>query len=150
MECVIFVGIQASGKSTFYKERFFTTHMRINLDMLKTRYREHIFVEAALKGKQAFVVDNTNPTVADRQKYIAAAKEHNFKMIGYYFHPDYELSIHRNEQRQGKAKIPEIGIKSTLKNLQIPTYAEGFDELYMVRSLDNVFEVTDMIQEDLE
>ncbi|WP_025681676.1 ATP-binding protein [Paenibacillus massiliensis] len=150
MECVIFIGIQASGKSTFYKEQFFTTHMRINLDMLRTRYREHIFVEAALKGKQAFVVDNTNPAVADRQKYIAAAKEHHFKVVGYYFQPDYELSIHRNEQRQGKAKIPEIGIKSTLKNLQIPSYAEAFDELYMVRSLDNEFEVTDMIQEDLE
>lgn len=150
MECVIFIGIQASGKSTFYKEQFFTTHMRINLDMLRTRYREHIFVEAALKGKQAFVVDNTNPAVADRQKYIAAAKEHDFKVVGYYFQPDYELSIHRNEQRQGKAKIPEIGIKSTLKNLQIPSYDEAFDELYMVRSLDNEFEVTDMIQEDLE
>lgn len=150
MESIIFVGIQASGKSTFYKERFFTTHMRINLDMLRTRYREQIFVEASLKGKQPFVVDNTNPTVADRQKYIEAAKEHDFKVIGYYFQPDYELSLHRNERRQGKAKIPEIGIKSTLKNMQIPSYAEGFDELYMVESFHNEFEVTVMIQEDIE
>jgi len=36
MEAVIFTGIQAVGKSTFYKEHFFTTHVRINLDMLKT------------------------------------------------------------------------------------------------------------------
>lgn len=149
MECVIFVGIQAAGKSTFYKERFFTTHMRINLDMLRTRYREQIFVEASLKGKQPFVVDNTNPTVADRQKYIVAAKKHDFKVIGYYFEPDYEQSLHRNERRQGKAKIPEIGIKSTLKSLQIPSYAEGFDELYMAKSLHDGFEVTDMIQEDI-
>ena len=25
-ECIIFVGIQGSGKSTFYKENFFKTH----------------------------------------------------------------------------------------------------------------------------
>jgi transcriptional regulator with XRE-family HTH domain len=37
VEAIIFVGIQASGKSTFYRERFFDTHLRINLDMLKTR-----------------------------------------------------------------------------------------------------------------
>jgi predicted kinase len=40
MEAVIFVGIQASGKSTFYCQRFFATHMRISLDMLRTRRRE--------------------------------------------------------------------------------------------------------------
>ena len=40
MEAVILIGIQGAGKSTFYKDRFFNTHVRINLDMLKTRHRE--------------------------------------------------------------------------------------------------------------
>ena len=40
MEMVLFVGIQATGKSSFYLERFFRTHVRINLDMLKTHHRE--------------------------------------------------------------------------------------------------------------
>ena len=88
MECVIFVGIQASGKSTFYKERFFKTHVRINLDMLRTRNREHAFVEASIKTRQPFVVDNTNPTMADRQKYIEVTKEQGFQVVGYYFEPD--------------------------------------------------------------
>jgi len=35
-DAVIFTGIQASGKSTFYKEQFSRTHIRINLDMLRT------------------------------------------------------------------------------------------------------------------
>jgi len=39
MEAIIFIGIQATGKSTFYKDNFFKTHIRINLDMLKTRKR---------------------------------------------------------------------------------------------------------------
>ncbi|QDU55829.1 hypothetical protein Pan181_20260 [Aeoliella mucimassa] len=40
MEVVVFIGLQASGKSTFYKQRFVDTHMRLNLDMLRTRYRD--------------------------------------------------------------------------------------------------------------
>jgi predicted kinase len=39
MQLVILIGIQGSGKSSFFKERFVDTHIRINLDMLKTRRR---------------------------------------------------------------------------------------------------------------
>lgn len=28
MEAIIFVGIQGAGKSTFYRDRFFNTHIR--------------------------------------------------------------------------------------------------------------------------
>lgn len=63
MEAIIFIGIQGAGKSTFYRHHFFNTHIRINLDMLKTRHREQIFLQACLEAKQPFVVDNTNPTV---------------------------------------------------------------------------------------
>ncbi|MET3544590.1 putative kinase [Paenibacillus favisporus] len=141
MECVIFTGIQASGKSTFYKERFFATHMRINLDMLRTRHRESVFLEASVRTMQSFVVDNTNPTVEDRKKYIDFVKKHHYKVIGYYFEPDYELSQDRNNKREGKEKVPEIGMISTLKKLQRPSYSEGFDELYIVKSLNDGFEI---------
>jgi hypothetical protein len=39
MAAVIFVGLKAARKSTFCHERFFDTHLRINLDTLKTRQR---------------------------------------------------------------------------------------------------------------
>lgn len=141
MECVIFIGIQASGKSTFYKETFFKTHMRINLDMLKTRNRENIYLDASIKAMMPFVVDNTNPTVEARRKYIELAKANHFTPIGYYFEPDYEESMKRNETRKGKYKIPEVGIKSVLSQLEIPTYDEGFDRLYRVIAKDGRFEV---------
>ncbi|MET3287613.1 UNVERIFIED_CONTAM: putative kinase [Brevibacillus sp. OAP136] len=144
MECVIFIGIQAAGKSTFYKEQFFTTHMRINLDMLRTRNREDIYVAASMKAMQPFVVDNTNPTADDRKKYIDAAKAHKFKVIGYYFEPDFDLSYTRNEMRNGKAKVSEVAMKSTLKKLEMPMLTEGFDELYIVRSVDDGFRVEKM------
>jgi hypothetical protein len=40
MQAIVFIGIQACDKSTFYHHQFGLTHVRINLDMLKTRYRE--------------------------------------------------------------------------------------------------------------
>jgi hypothetical protein len=61
MEAVIFCGIQATGKSTFFKERFFNTHMRISLDQLNTRNKELRFIETCILTFQPFVIDNTNP-----------------------------------------------------------------------------------------
>jgi len=136
MEAVIFVGIQGSGKSTFFRDRFFDTHVRINLDMLRTRPREKIFLEASLEAKQKFVLDNTNLTREEREKYITKAKTYSFKIIGYYFQTNLEKAIEQNNRRGGKAKIPEKGLLNAFKRLQIPQFDEGFDELFYV-SIDS-------------
>ena len=96
MQAVIFVGIQAIGKSTFYLRRFFRTHVRINLDMLRTRHRERLMIQACADAKQPFVADNTNPTLADRERYIGAAKAADFKVIGYYFRSDVDAALAYN------------------------------------------------------
>lgn len=139
MEVVIFCGIQASGKSSFYKENFFNSHMRISLDLLNTRNRESLFMNMCYQTTMSFVVDNTNPTEEERKKYIKLAKENQAKVIGYYFQSKIEDAIARNNQRQGKAYIPEIAIKGTFNKLEIPSFEEGFDELYYVQMKDNGF-----------
>jgi predicted kinase len=133
MQAVIFIGVQATGKSTFYKERFFNTHIRINLDMLKTRHREEILLNACLESKQDFVVDNTNPTVEARKRYILPAKEVGFEVIGYYFDSKLSALLERNQGREEKQRIPDKGIMATYYKLQIPTLGEGFDRLYSVK-----------------
>ena len=132
MESVIFVGIQGAGKSTFFKERFFDSHIRINLDMLRTRHREKLLFETCLEAKQKLVLDNTNLTRAEREKYILRAKEFRFKIVGYYFQTNLSKAVERNSQREGKAQIPEKGLFSAFKRLQIPNFDEGFDELFYV------------------
>lgn len=142
MECVLLIGIQGSGKSTFYKESFFNTHIRINLDMLKTRYKEDIYLAASFKAKQKFVIDNTNPTRVQRRKYIELAKAFQYKIKGYFMISNLENCLLRNEGRQGIERIPVVAIKATLKNLEEPTLDEGFDELYHVTIENGQFVVT--------
>lgn len=141
METVIFIGIQATGKSTFYLERFFKTHVRINLDMLKNRRREDILLEACIRANQPFVVDNTNVTRAERAKYIALARPAGFRIIGYYFRSNLEEALQRNRGREGKEFIPEVGVRARSRQLEIPSYAEGFDVLYYVSITDGKFTV---------
>ena len=137
METVIFMGLQASGKSSFYREKFIDTHIRLNLDMLKTRHREQILFNACLTAKQPVVIDNTNPAIGDRLRYIPLAKEHRFSVTGYYFYSSLEECKQRNSKRQGKSKILLVGILDTYKRLQLPSYQEGFDRLYYVKLMDN-------------
>lgn len=136
MELVLLIGIQASGKSSFYKKRFVDTHVRINLDMLRTRNRERIIFQACLQAKQPTVVDNTNPTKKDRARYIIPAKEAGFKVTGYYFPSRVEDSIKRNERRTGRQVIPTEGIAATHNRMELPSFQEGFDEIYCVKLLD--------------
>lgn len=132
MEAIIFIGIQASGKSTFYRNRFLHTHIRVNLDMLKTRNRERILLAACLEAKQPLVVDNTNLTREARAVYISQAKAAGFSVTGYYFKSALQAAIERNRQRSGKALIPEKGIIGAYRKLELPSSDEGFDQLFYV------------------
>src|SRR5258708_32698412 len=132
MDAVIFVGVQGSGKTTFYRERFFDTHVRINLDMLKTRHREQLLLAACLAAKQPFVVDNTNPLPSDRARYIGAAREAGFRVVAYFFDTTLRDAIQRNNRRTGKQKIPVPAIAGALRNLQIPTPEEAWDVVIRV------------------
>jgi predicted kinase len=141
MEAIIFCGIQASGKSTFYKKYFFRTHVRISMDLFNTRRKENIFIETCLATQQRFVVDNTNVTVKDRHRYIEKAKGNKFKVICYFFQSTVGEAIARNKSRTGKEFVPPDGIGGTFKKLQQPSYEEGIDEIYLVK-LNEDFEVT--------
>jgi predicted kinase len=137
MEAVIFVGIPASGKSTFYLQRFFETHIRINLDMLRTRHRERVLLEACIAAKQPFVVDNTNVTREDRARYIAPAKAAHFRVLGYYFRSSIGGSLERNRGRTGGRVVPDKGVAAKYHKLQLPSLEEGFDQLYYVTMRDD-------------
>lgn len=130
MEAILLIGIQGSGKSTFYRERFFDTHLRVSLDLLRTHHREQRILQVCLETNMRFVVDKTNVTVAERGHYIGLARAARFKIIGYFFEPDARGAFERN---MGRAKpVPPAGLFGTLKRLEEPRIEEGFDRLYRV------------------
>ena len=133
MQAVIFIGIQAAGKSTFYLRNFASTHLRISMDLAKTRPREKRLIQSCFASRQPFVIDNTNPTTASRKPYIDLARSAGLRVLGYFFVPDIKASLERNACRTGKQKIPVPGLYRTNKILEAPAYAEGFDQLFTVR-----------------
>ena len=139
---IIFIGIQASGKTTFYN-KYFSDYVHINLDTLHTRNKEDKLLKECVDQEKSFVVDNTNPTRENRAKYITLAKEHGYRIIGYYLRSSISESIKRNSKRTGKAFVPEAAIANTLNKLELPDYDEGFDELHYVHIEKREFIIED-------
>ena len=137
MEAILFIGIQAVGKSTFYREHFSGTHVHINLDTLKTRGRELQVLQSCLEAKQSFVIDNTNTLRSERARYIGPARAAGFQVRGYYFQSRLQEAMERNRQRSGLARIPDKGVLATHRRLEIPSLSEGFERLFYV-SIDPI------------
>jgi predicted kinase len=136
MESIVLIGLQASGKSTFYRQHFATTHELISKDLMPRKgkeLRQTQLIEAALQAGKSLVVDNTNPSQLDRAAMIQQFQAYQATIIGYYFASQLDECMERNRQRTGKALVPDVGVFSTLKKLERPTYTEGFDRLYYVQ-----------------
>jgi predicted kinase len=123
MEAVVLCGVQGSGKTTLYRDRFRRTHAHVSLDVVGTRPREAELVRACLDNGQPFVVDNTNPTPADRARYVEPARAAGFRVIGYLVEAEAATAFAR-------AGIPPARVAATARALQRPTPEEGFDELW--------------------
>lgn len=141
MELIMMIGIPASGKSTFCKTKFFNTHVRVSLDVLNTRNKQRQFMALCFGLQQRLVLDNTNVSRPERATHIAAAKANGFAVKGYYFESKVAACLERNAQREGKEKIDPIGVIAKHKALELPAFAEGFDELYYVTLTDNTFTI---------
>jgi predicted kinase len=146
-EMIIFIGLQGSGKSTFFRTYFAGTHAYISKDLLRNNKRpsrrQHQLIEEALQSGQSVVIDNTNPTKEEREALISLGKHYGAKIIGYYFESQVSQALERNKQRTGKARVPDVAIYVTASKLVRSEYEEGFDELFEVRiKHDDTFEIS--------
>ena len=147
MELMILIGLQASGKSTFFQTYFAPTHEQISKDLMPNNKhrdrRQAQLLTAALEAGRSVVIDNTNPTVAERASLIQQGRQYDAEIVGCYFDSKLKDCLNRNRQRTGKAKIPDVGLYATLKKLVQPDYAEGFHRLFHVAiGADGAFDVT--------
>lgn len=126
-DCVILVGLPASGKSTFYGQRFSATHRHISKDL---------WPNAPKKGAPA-----------DRAAIIGLAREHGARVIGYYFTASTREAMGRNRGREATQRVPDVAIFTSAKRMVPPTAAEGFDELYAVAiGGDGRFDIRGMME----
>jgi len=139
LELVIFVGLQAAGKSTYFAAQLAATHVHVSKDLMKnTRdrdVRQEREIAAALAAGKSVAVDNTNPTPAVRAPLIALGRQHGARVIACYFQTSVKEAVARNRTREGKARVPDVAIFVTAKKLVPPALEEGFDEVRVIPPL---------------
>jgi predicted kinase len=137
MELVLFIGLQGSGKSSFYRARFAATHVHVSKDLWPNARRREVrqqrLVAAALAEGRSVVVDNTHPRVEDRAPLIELGRRLGARVVGYAFASDLEDCLARNAGREGRARVPDKALFITRAKLRWPSCTEGFDALFHVR-----------------
>ena len=150
MECVILVGLPASGKSTFYRERFAATHDHVSKDAMRNaarpQARQQRMIAASLAAGRSVVVDNTNPSRAGRAAIAGLARQHGASVVAYYFEATAADALRRNRRRQGRDRVPDVAIFTVRKRLEPPDASEGLDRIYRVTlyEAEGRFDVTPM------
>ena len=134
---VIFVGLPASGKSTYFQTHFAATHRHVSKDLMRNvrnrDQRQRELIAAALTHGQSVVVDNVNASAAERASLVALGRAHGGRIIGYHFDSPVHECLQRNATRGGRQRVPDVAVYVAAKRLEVPSYAEGFDCLYRVR-----------------
>ena len=148
MEVVILIGLPASGKSTFYRERFAATHDHVSRDLMRSaacpEARQQQLIAASLAAGRPVVVDNTHPSRSVRAAIVGVARQHGVPVSAYYFETAASDALRRNRRREGRDRVPDVAIFTARKRLEPPEASEGFDRIYRVRLLEEErrFEVT--------
>jgi hypothetical protein len=99
----------------------------------KRETRQRRLVEEHLRAGRSVVVDNTNPSPIERLPLIAIARAAGTPALSYHFVVTVDEAVTRNANREGRARIDEVGIFAVAKRLVPPGDAEGFDRLFEVR-----------------
>lgn len=151
LELVLLIGLQAAGKTTFYRQRFAATHAHVSKDLMRNarnrERRQNEQIVAALAAGESVVLDNTNVAVEGRATAIRLAREHRARMIGYYFESRLDVCLDRNARREGRVRVPDVALRAMAARLERPTLDEGFDALWYVALVGNEWVVKEWVDE---
>jgi predicted kinase len=130
-------GLQGSGKSTWVARHLAGSHAVVSKDdwprARRREARQRRVVAELLVAGRSVVVDNTNPAPEDRAPLIAAAHEAGVPVRAVWVDTPAATCLARNEARQGRARVPLVGVFATRARFVPPTTAEGFDRVDVVR-----------------
>ena len=142
------VGVPTSGKSTFSNQQKYSKYIRISSDdilqeVAKERQQSYNTVfkgnvrfaqiammkvlRKAIEDGKSIIWDQTNTSKKQRKEKLKHIPAH-YKKTAVYFIVDLKTALQRNTQIPGKVIPPEI-LERMIKEYELPTLEEGFDEI---------------------
>ena len=137
-EVVVFVGFPASGKTTFYKTVMKPDgYVHVNRDTLGSWQKCVALCEQQLLKGGKVVIDNTNPDVESRNRYIKCAQKHCVPVRCFQFMTTLAHAKHNNKFRElttniENKKVTEIAFNAFKSRFVPPSITEGFSEVLKI------------------
>ena len=132
MEAILLVGIAGCGKTTFC-QKYISQHTRIALDDIPKHNRntQDRLVEQALAEGKNIVIDDTNLTKKIRSRHITLAQRFGAAIKAVYF--DLPMQKIQIQNRRRDVSLESHIIFHMKKQLEPPSYDEGFDFIQIIR-----------------
>uniref|UniRef100_UPI0037E83D1F bifunctional polynucleotide phosphatase/kinase n=1 Tax=Semicossyphus pulcher TaxID=241346 RepID=UPI0037E83D1F len=138
-EVIVAVGFPASGKSTFFHTHVVPKgYAYINRDTLGSWQKCVSACERALQEGRSVAVDNTNPDLESRKRYLDVAKAAGVPCRCFQFSASLEQAKHNNRFREmapsdsKHAKVNDMVFHSYKKHFVAPALSEGFSEILQI------------------
>lgn len=143
------MGIPGSGKSTYIKtamrpEDIYISRDKIRFSLLKpnepyfSKEKEVFRIlisktnEALKNGRGDVYVDATHLNKASRAKLLTKLTETPHEINVVFMNTSLKEAIKRNNNRTGRAKVPEKSIKEMYNSIEMPSSEEGIKYLFSI------------------
>lgn len=160
----LLAGIPGSGKSTWirnHKNFFAEDNAIISRDQIRfallgenddyfSKENEvwQQYVEktiASLKSNTDTILDATHLNEGSRGKILRALGHYidGVEINAIVINTSLQKAIEQNNMREGRAFVPETAIRNMFSNFSMPTFKEGFDNIYIYKQNKdkNIYEI---------
>ncbi|KAI4871508.1 hypothetical protein NFI96_029131 [Prochilodus magdalenae] len=138
-EVIVAVGFPGAGKSTFFHTHILPKgYVYVNRDTLGSWQNCVSACERALKEGKSVVVDNTNPDLESRKRYVDVSQKAGVPCRCFNFTASLEQSKHNNRFREifpsalKHAHVNDMVFHSYKKKFVPPSLSEGFSEVLQI------------------